>query len=52
MSKGTDRSREVRLWIGQIVVPVITLAASLTTIPEVRETISQKFIDIKQKFKK
>lgn len=52
MSKGTDRSREARLWLGQIIVPVITLAASVITIPEVRETISQKCNDIKRKFKK
>lgn len=35
--KNIDAMREVRLWIGQIVVPAVTLAASTMAIPEVRK---------------
>lgn len=37
-----DAMREARLWVGQIVVPGITLATSLMSIPEIREGIAWK----------
>lgn len=54
--KHIDASREIRLWIGQIVVPTITLVATTMTIPEVRQAVAAKAEDmkrsIKSKFKK
>lgn len=44
-----EASREVRLWVGQIVVPVLTLAATTMAIPEVRQAVAAKAKSIKQK---
>lgn len=45
--KQIETSREIRLWIGQLVVPTLTLAATALAIPEVRETIARKFEETK-----
>jgi hypothetical protein len=54
--KHIEASREIRLWIGQIIVPAITLAATTMTIPEVREAVAAKANEMKRnienKFKK
>ena len=54
--KHIDASREIRLWIGQIIVPAITLAATTLTIPEVRQAVAAKAASMKRsiesKFKK
>lgn len=54
--KQIETSREIRLWIGQIIVPAITLTATMMVIPEVRQAVSAKAKDVKQtieeKFKK
>lgn len=54
--KHIDASREIRLWIGQIIVPAITLAATTLTIPEVRQAVAAKATSMKRsieaKFKK
>lgn len=54
--KKIEASRELRLWIGQIIVPAITLAATTMAIPEVRQAVAAKANDIKysieRKFKK
>lgn len=47
--KQIEASREARLWIGQIVVPAITLAATTLAIPEVREAVALKAKQIKNK---
>ena len=46
-----DTSREARLWIGQIVVPVMTLAVTAMGIPEVRRTITSKAKDVTESIK-
>lgn len=46
--KQIEGSREVRLWIGQIIVPAITVAGSTLAIPEVRQAIAAKARDIKR----
>lgn len=46
--KNIDTMREVRLWIGQIVVPAITLAASTMAIPEVRKAVATKALQWKE----
>ena len=54
--KHLDQTREVRLWIGQIIVPAVTLAATTLAIPEVRQAVAAKAKSmtesIKRKFKK
>ena len=54
--KNIDTMREVRLWIGQIVVPAITVVGSALAIPDVRSAVSEKANDwkksIEQKIKR
>ena len=50
--KQIEASREVRLWIGQLIVPVITCTATLLTIPEVRQAVATKASAIKYAIKK
>ena len=45
--KQIETSREIRLWIGQLIVPAITLAATMLAIPEVREAVAAKARRIK-----
>lgn len=40
--RNIDTMREVRLWIGQIVVPTLTVVGSALAIPEVRSAVSAK----------
>ena len=44
-----DSSRERRLWIGQVVIPPLTLIVTAMSIPEVRETTKVKAKEIKRK---
>ena len=44
-----DSSRERRLWIGQVVIPTLTLIVTAMSIPEVRETTKVKAKEIKRK---
>lgn len=46
--KQIEAAREVRLWIGQIVVPGIALAATALTIPDVREAVAAKARSVKE----
>ena len=46
--KQIEASREVRLWIGQIIVPAASMAVAILSIPAVRETISSKASQIKE----
>ena len=50
--KQIEASRERRLWIGQIIVPALTLATSVLAIPEVREAVSEKLKDMKYSVRK
>lgn len=45
--KQIEASREVRLWIGQIIVPAMALAATTMAIPEVREAVKEKARSVK-----
>ena len=49
--KQIESSRELRLWIGQVIVPTVTMAVALASIPEVRNTASRKLEELKWKFK-
>ena len=44
-----DSSRERRLWIGQVVMPTLTLIVTAMSIPEVRETTKVKVKESKRK---
>lgn len=46
--KQIEASREARLWIGQIIVPAVTFAATTLAIPEVRQAIAMKAMSVKQ----
>ena len=37
-----EASREARLWISQVIIPVVTIAGTALAIPEVRETVVTK----------
>jgi hypothetical protein len=45
--KQIETSREVRLWIGQVIMPAATFAAAAMAIPEVRQTVAAKAKSIK-----
>ena len=44
-----DSSREKRLWLGQVIIPTLTLIITAMSIPEVRETTKVKAKEIKRK---
>lgn len=46
--KQIETMREIRLWIGQIVVPAGAAMVSLMTIPEVRDAVAMKAKSVKQ----
>ena len=46
--KHIEAARELRLWIGQIIVPAATVAITTMTIPEVRQAIAAKANSVKQ----
>lgn len=55
--KQIETSREVRLWITQVVVPVLGIgAAYVAAVPEARAAVSTKFVEtrnwLKYKFQK
>lgn len=54
--KQIETSREIRLWIGTIIVPAVTTVVTLMSIPEVRNNVLGKVDNIKEsmsnKFKK
>ena len=54
--KQIEASREVRLWLTQVVIPATAVVATAMSIPEVREPVVGKIKNmresIKQKFKK
>ena len=54
--KQIETSREIRLWISQIIMPAATFAAAAMAIAEVRQTVKAKAKSIKasvdKKFKK
>lgn len=46
--KQIDQAREMRLWLGQVVVPAVTLAVGVLSIPEVRQAAAAKARLVKQ----
>ena len=46
--KNVETMREIRLWIGQIVVPGVTLLTTAMAIPEVQSAVASKANDLKR----
>lgn len=44
--KHIDASREVRLWLGQIIIPALGITIAF---PETREWVKNKYVEIKAK---
>lgn len=49
--KQIEASRELRLWIGQVIVPVVSVSAVLLSNPNVRKATSEKLEGIKNKIR-
>ena len=49
--KQIEASREIRLWITQIIVPAAMTVGGLMLIPEVREPVVAKASEIKNKIR-
>lgn len=49
--KNVEKAREVRLWIGQVIVPVVIGGTILWSNPNVRHFVHSKVNNIKTKFK-
>lgn len=50
--KHIEAAREARLWIGQVIIPSITILGSAMLIPEVRQRVKDTVHEIKSNFKK
>ena len=50
--KQIEASRELRLWIGQVLVPALGFGAMLWTKPEIRNAVTNKYEEVKSKFTK
>ena len=48
--KQIEASRELRLWIGQVIVPAVSVTAVVLANPDVRNAAKQKLDSIKRKF--
>lgn len=46
--RSVETSREIRLWIGQIIIPAVTGAVALLSIPQVREAVAVKADSVKR----
>lgn len=46
--KQIEASRELRLWIGQIIIPAVSVAAIVFTNPDVRRAAKEKLNDVRQ----
>ena len=49
--KQIETSREIRLWLGQVVIPAILVATTAMTIPGVRHTVVGTIESVKRTIK-
>lgn len=49
--KQIEASREARLWIGQVIIPAVTVVTAVMAVPEVRNAVKDKFNNVKQTIK-
>ena len=47
--KQIEQAREIRLWVRDVLVPATLAATTVLSIPEVREAVSTKATEIKNK---
>lgn len=45
--KQIEASREVRLWIGQLIIPTASVVVATLSIPEVRQMVATKAASVK-----
>lgn len=50
--KQIEASRELRLWIGQVIVPAIGVSAALLSNPEIKRAVATKAEDVKAKIRR
>ena len=50
--KQIEASREMRLWIGQVIVPAAAAAIAIASNPNTRDYISKKYNNVKSRIKK
>ena len=46
--KQIEASREARLWVGQVIIPVVMTVVTAANIPEVREFVKVKIDEVKR----
>ncbi len=49
--KQIEASRELRLWIGQVIIPAISVSVVLLSNPDMRRVVAEKVESIKQKIR-
>ena len=50
--KQIEASREMRLWIGQVIVPAAAAAIAIASNPNTRDYVSKKYNDVKSRIQK
>ena len=50
--KQIEASREMRLWIGQVIVPAAVAAVAIASNPNTRDYISRKYNNVKSRIQK
>ena len=50
--KQIEASREMRLWIGQVIVPAAVAAVAIASNPNTRDYISKKYNNVKSRIQK
>ena len=50
--KQIEASREMRLWIGQVIVPAVAAAIAIASNPQTRNYVSKKYNNVKSRIKK
>ena len=48
--KNVENMREIRLWVGQIIIPTVVTVSTVLAIPEVREALKAKAKQVKKKY--
>lgn len=46
--KQLDTSREIRLWVSQLVVPAMLVGSTLMNNPEIKQKVTNKYRDVKR----
>ena len=49
--KQIEASREMRLWIGQVIVPAVTAAVAIASNPQTRNYVSEKYNNVKSRMR-